>query len=145
MQMPVSKSESSMKLIVLATLGSALLMSDGAFSPATARIHYSDCQASRGRCITACIAGTINADNVGQALGTCLRQRCDANFAACVDFVNSQVKTGKFQQPPISTGTTPSTGPVLKSPGTFQQQQPIPKSPGTFQQQPILKSPGTFK
>jgi len=90
--MPIIKNpgivmESSRKLIVAATLGSAMLISAGAFSPAAARMMLSDCISQHNRCLASCALAGWNPDSptFPNSCSGGGKNRCDANHAACVD------------------------------------------------------------
>ena len=90
--MPIIKNygismESSRKLIVAATLGSAVLIAAGAFSPAAARIMLSDCIGQYNRCMARCALTGWNPDSptFPKDCSGGGKNRCDANHPACVD------------------------------------------------------------
>jgi len=130
--MPIIKNpsifmQSSRKLIVAATLGSAVLISAGAFSPAAARIVLSDCISQHNRCLASCALAGWNPDSptFPKACSGGGKNRCDANHAACVDRAMTLKRAN-------ATGSGPAPG--VRGPASVRA--PL----GTGSMQPALGS-----
>ena len=116
----------SNRLIVAATLGSALLICAGEFSPADARsgaAALSQCISANNRCWRAC------ADVPLPSFYRYCLNRCWSNHAVCVDrafeaVASDGASTGK--PPKAGTGAAPPPGGILQSSPGFPPQGPAP-------------------
>jgi hypothetical protein len=110
-----------MLMIGATTLGSAVLIFAGGFSPAAARITLSQCAAINDACRLACFdkGAAIPPEH---SSGYCWSQ-CWDNHAACVDAAMSAVDSGPSNTPPKDPVGVPPAG-ILDSGPVLSPQAP---------------------